>query len=575
MPDILEAAQQKTDTPAGLSPTIPISDVAGATTVQMIAAPQAEPIPVAPEPNTETPTQLTPPASDQPTPAATEFEPVTLAAPMMMESVKQPEVNTVTPAVDPPPPLPSKFKKKPAQIFMLASLIMLLMSLPVAVYFISQQNKQLTESRSKAASCSCLSSPGDFCGGSRIGNSDCPPNGPDGQACCIEDSGSNPPPPNNPTSPPSNQTGWCTNADGSKTPPGTYGCVPGCKRGSCVNGNWVYNPDNNCAGCSPSAPSATPVSSNPNPTSPPASGGSTCTGGSCPSGKTCAKCPEGQCSNVYSTDVCGTIGETRCNGNLLATCTKLSSFCSLGYWKASGTCTNNTPKPYASVTIKPNPTSPASTGTVISQCQNGLQNRDQKFWLICNCTNGCKQKTDNTPGGGGTGWVCDENCQLKPINTLPTAKCSQIDFVHEGTSDYCGVAKINCPTECQTGGTQPTSPPNNPTSPPNPTTPLKTPTNAPVAQCNDIRVYNTQGTDITAALVSKTALVKPGDKLTIGIKGANATKARFRVNGAPTNYQETTTKNSKGEFTADFILPADTTRITIEAQVTQNGNTWF
>lgn len=293
----------------------------------------------------------------------------------------------------------------------------------------------------------------------------------------------------------------------------------------------------------------------------------------CPGGF--AICPEGQCSNVYPGDVCGTLGETKCNGGLLATCTKLSSFCSLNYWKAMGTCVNNTPIPYASVTIKPLQ-SPTPTG-MTRQCQNGTQNRDQGWWLICECTS-CKQKTDTSPGGGGTGWVCDDNCKRVPIGTRPQGACTQIDYVHEGTSDYCGVAEINCPTSCQTNP-QPTNPPSGPTSPPpkptnppaNPTAttkPTNPPTRPPASQCQNIKVYKNN------ALVTDLSTLKAGDQVVLGVKGANATKGRFRINGAPPNFQETTGVNSSGEFTLAFTIPSGTTNFQIEAEVKGQDGVW-
>ncbi len=85
------------------------------------------------------------------------------------------------------------------------------------------------------------------------------------------------------------------------------------------------------------------------------------------------------------------------------------------------------------------------------QCQNGSQNRDQNMWLICECANGCTQKCDTSQGGGGCGWTCDQNCRLVPRGTQPQGSCTQVDYVHTGSSSYCGVANINCPTQCQTG----------------------------------------------------------------------------------------------------------------------------
>jgi len=98
------------------------------------------------------------------------------------------------------------------------------------------------------------------------------------------------------------------------------------------------------------------------------------------------------------------------------------------------------------------PTQPPAT----NQCQNGAQDRSTDSWTICECANGCSVKTDRSEGGGGTGWVCDEKCHVVPKGTRPSGTCTQIDFVHQGDKSYCGVAEINCPASCQTGGGFPT-----------------------------------------------------------------------------------------------------------------------
>ncbi len=54
--------------------------------------------------------------------------------------------------------------------------------------------------RAVEAGCWCLGAPGDQCDYSRIGNSDCPPEGAEGQACCKDDPVEPTDPPNAPTS---------------------------------------------------------------------------------------------------------------------------------------------------------------------------------------------------------------------------------------------------------------------------------------------------------------------------------------------------------------------------------------
>lgn len=105
------------------------------------------------------------------------------------------------------------------------------------------------------------------------------------------------------------------------------------------------------------------------------------------------------------------------------------------------------------------PNAPESNpGATDLQCQNGDQNRDQNMWLICECPNGCTQKCDNSAGGGGCGWTCDQNCRLVPKGTNPQGTCTQTDYVHSGSSNYCGVANISCGSTCQgnpNGGSTP------------------------------------------------------------------------------------------------------------------------
>lgn len=91
------------------------------------------------------------------------------------------------------------------------------------------------------------------------------------------------------------------------------------------------------------------------------------------------------------------------------------------------------------------------------QCEDGNNNRDQDYVLVCQCTDGtCSYKTQSN----GSGWVCEENCQRYPKNAVPSLSgCYQIDYVHSGTSNYCGVNTISCGGSCQGGGTTPVTPP--------------------------------------------------------------------------------------------------------------------
>lgn len=57
----------------------------------------------------------------------------------------------------------------------------------------------------------------------------------------------------------------------------------------------------------------------------------------------------------------------------------------------------------------------------------------------------------------------------------------------------------------------------------------------------------------------------------LAVSGTNATKARFRVNGIPSTYNETTTRNNQNEFIYEFILPQNLTQFTVEAEVSIGG----
>jgi hypothetical protein len=148
-----------------------------------------------------------------------------------------------------------------------------------------------------------------------------------------------------------------------------------------------------------------------------------------------------------------------------------------------------------------------------NQCQDGNNNRDSDYVLLCECPNGCSYKTDNSTGGGGGGWVCDQNCHKVPKGTSSGATCQQTDFVHQGTSDYCGVSNITCPASCQGGGGGGSPAP----SPTPPTSPGVSPSPSPApGSCQSIQVDKTS--------------VKKGDKIhfTCG-QVATATRYQFRV----------------------------------------------
>lgn len=118
----------------------------------------------------------------------------------------------------------------------------------------------------------------------------------------------------------------------------------------------------------------------------------------------------------------------------------------------------------------------------------------------------------------------------------------------------------------QCGGGQNTPTPTNPsgaTNTPTPTNPpgvTNTPTPTPLSgQCQDIKIYKNDATVDPSTL-------KPGDSIVIAVAGANATKARVKINGA--DWVESASVNSSGEYTFSYTIPASgVTNFDIVAQL--------
>ena len=269
------------------------------------------------------------------------------------------------------------------------------------------------------------------------------------------------------------------------------------------------------------------------------------------------------------------------------TCT--CDICNLAGSTGPGTCTSGikqAARPGCAATASQCAgTTTSTSGTPITtlapgtnQCQNGEQNRDQGSWLICECANGCSYKTDTTEGSGGSGWVCDQNCRTVPAGTRPSGACTQIDWVHSGSSNYCGVAEINCPESCQTGGTTTTTTggTTTTTTTTNPTaTPIPTPTPTPVpgGTCELIKVYDAAGADITLAVRNGTKKLAIGEQITIATTKGNATKARFRIQGIADWAENDPAKTTATEYRLSINIPSTLTQSqgTFEVEVFVNG----
>lgn len=169
----------------------------------------------------------------------------------------------------------------------------------------------------------------------------------------------------------------------------------------------------------------------------------------------------------------------------------------------------------------------------------------------------CKNKGDGTIELSATAEIIEFNCSgqtsssgscaenrtsrgtMGPGTYSVGAGCGgkQIDAV-----GYCGSYKFNgaCVAAPPAGGPSPT------------------------IQCLDIKIYTTAGVRI----INPAGTIKPGDTIRLSVSGnTNASgglsKARFRTNGG--TWQETSTKNSTGEYYLDVTVAAGA--FSVEAQV--------
>jgi hypothetical protein len=198
----------------------------------------------------------------------------------------------------------------------------------------------------------------------------------------------------------------------------------------------------------------------------------------------------------------------------------------------------------------PIPTACTNGGTYNGKC------------IIYHCPNGC---------GGGT---CGESSpgvwwDYAPCSTaaLTGNECGQIDTVTDAgrycsPQTGCDVKALRC-SGCSGG----------PTPPPQPTTTrTPTPTLPSAPQCIGLKIYKGNVPIYTSA---DFATLRPGDILTAVLTpSGSATKARFRVNTGTWN--ETTSKNSSGQYTWNWTIPTviNTTTYTIEGEFF-NGTSWY
>ncbi len=92
--------------------------------------------------------------------------------------------------------------------------------------------------------------------------------------------------------------------------------------------------------------------------------------------------------------------------------------------------------------------------------------------------------------------------------------------------------------------------------------PTPTPTDEPIAECKDIKIYKD-------GKVVKPKTLEAGDDIIIAVVGTKATKARIKINKG--EFTETKKKNKKGEYILDYTIPNDVEKFNIQAEVFKKG----
>lgn len=176
--DILDAAQKTINNAANTADgAVPAPQTPSSTApIDLPSEPAPDPITPLQTPSSTEPTPISPPSENLQT-AQPVSEPLSEEADKLVGSLLEPnnpEPQVVVPPTEKKPLKPSK--KSPPKGVILALLAILLVALPVGVYFISQQNEKIAEIRSKAASFTyagcksgptyecCINDPGS-CGG--------------------------------------------------------------------------------------------------------------------------------------------------------------------------------------------------------------------------------------------------------------------------------------------------------------------------------------------------------------------------------------------------------------------------
>lgn len=207
-------------------------------------------------------------------------------------------------------------------------------------------------------------------------------------------------------------------------------------------------------------------------------------------------------------------------------------------------------------------------GTNYRQCELGTNGNDRgscPAGQVCHCQDGdlCTETACEPEDGTkasckrqGRSWCVNDHGYAMTCCYPGYNCCADMGIDDNGCCEVDRPPKTPRP---------PTEPPNN-TSTPTPTTPTTNPV------CQDVKLYK-NGSQVTALTT-----LKAGDEVVLAVKGNLApTKAHFRVNGKklsdPTTagWDETTTKNSGGEFTIDYTIPSGVTDFVIEGEVFTDG----
>lgn len=230
------------------------------------------------------------------------------------------------------------------------------------------------------------------------------------------------------------------------------------------------------------------------------------------------------------------------------------------------------------------------TGTLATNCTGG----SECYGNLVNTNGTCTEPGGNTvpvgtpPGLGGdtatpapgTGAVgsgqcarCDLNCHWAAPNCgvyqqgidcgAPAGTCQQVDCL-DANNDYVTVFAID--NNCVPGTTG--TPPPSYTPPPV--------TGDPLAQCLEIKVWDTNWNQLTTAQIAQ---LDPGNVVRLTVKG-NTTqgtfdRARFGIDGAA-DVETTLTKPVTGEFYLEYTIPVGTNSFSVTGQVHHVSlNQWF